>query len=121
MKVKVSLKNASFYAFHGFYAEERLTGHHFLVTIDVWYSKIAAAGSDDIAGTVNYELLYDIASAEMLETRFLIETVVEAILEKTLRLSPTIMKARVRMSKLGPQLGGAVDQTQITMTKKNPK
>ncbi|MEZ4910948.1 MAG: dihydroneopterin aldolase [Saprospiraceae bacterium] len=117
MKVKVSVKGASFYAFHGFYPEERKSGHNFIVSVDVWYDK-KTESNENIADTINYELIYNIVQEEINIARILIETLVESILTRVLLLSTDITKAKVTVGKVGPQLGGPVDSTRITMTKK---
>ena len=69
---------------------------------------------DNIGDTVNYEVLYRICKEEMQETQKLLETVVLNIINKYKDL-PNVAGGRVRLEKIGPQLGGKVGKAIIEM------
>lgn len=108
---KVALEGMQFYAYHGFYEEERLIGGHFVVDVYVETNFVIAAQSDDLSGTVNYETIYFICRMEMKRPSNLIEHVAQRIHDK---LSAVLTKSSailVRISKLNPPLGGPVSRS----------
>ncbi len=117
MKVKISLKDVEFFAFHGFYPEERSSGHYFLVTIDAWYKRSPNTDTENISNTINYENLFLILKQEMEATKLLIESVAECIVTKTFKISPQITKVNVSIKKKSPQLGGVLKYSKVTMSK----
>jgi len=64
IRQKIALNDIRFFAHHGFYPEEQKTGNEFFVNIAVEF--IAAPNfNDELAETINYERLYEIASLNM--------------------------------------------------------
>ncbi|MFN8338102.1 MAG: dihydroneopterin aldolase [Saprospiraceae bacterium] len=114
MKTKISIQGAEFFAYHGFYEEERKSGHTFVLDVEVTLQSFDSQ-DDDIKDTVNYEMIYMICKNEMDKTHKLIETVVLNIIKHLHRDFPFISNARVRMEKIGPQLGGKVAKSVIEM------
>ena len=58
---KVALKNVRFFSYHGFYPEEQILGNVFFIDVETSF-QVEESGNDDILKTVNYELLFEIAS-----------------------------------------------------------
>jgi len=114
MKTKVAIKGAAFFAFHGFYAEERKAGTHFLIDAEVEL-KSFDSNEDNITDTVNYEHLYNICKSEMEVTQKLLETVVFNIINRFKHDLHNVTAGKVRMEKLGPQLGGKVEKAIVEM------
>jgi dihydroneopterin aldolase len=114
--IKVSLHGAEFFALHGFYPEEQLTGNKFVIDIDVEFNTTANLTHDHIADTVNYEQLYQIAEDEMRHTRKLLEAVAQAIADKIRTNYPFIEKIRVELKKVNPPLKGRVAYSAVTVT-----
>ncbi|MBK8517610.1 MAG: dihydroneopterin aldolase [Saprospiraceae bacterium] len=114
MKTKVCIKGAEFYAFHGYYEEERRGGNTFILDADVLL-KTFDSNQDNINDTVNYEDIYNICKEEMAEPRKLLETVVYSIITRFKKEFENIDSARVRLEKIGPQLGGKVEKSVIEM------
>ena len=113
MKTTVGIKNAEFFAYHGYYPEEQLTGNTFRIDAEV-NLKTFDTLDDNIGDTVNYELLYAICKEEMQNTQKLLETVVFNIANRYKDL-PNVAGGRVCMEKMGPQLGGKVEKAVIEM------
>jgi dihydroneopterin aldolase len=105
---KVALEGMQFYAFHGFYEEERLMGTYFVVDVYIDTNFMMAASMDDLSGTINYETVYFICRVEMKRTAKLIETVAQRIHNKLSALFTSASGITVRVSKLNPPLGGPV-------------
>ena len=57
MKTKVAIKGAEFFAYHGYYSEERKSGNTFIIDAEVTL-KSFDSNDDNIFDTVNYEQLY---------------------------------------------------------------
>jgi len=114
MKTKVSIKGAEFYAFHGYYEEERKAGNTFVVDAEVTL-KTFDSSDDNIQDTVNYESMYHIISQEMDRTQQLLETVVYNIITRFRDELVNVSSATVRLEKIAPQLGGKVQKSVVEM------
>lgn len=114
MKTKVAIKGAEFYAFHGFYEEERKAGNTFIIDAEVEIKSFDSY-DDNINDTVNYEDIFNICKDEMGHTRKLLETVVFRILSRFRDTFENMVSAKVRLEKIGPQLGGKVEKSVIEM------
>lgn len=112
MKTKVSIKGAEFYAFHGYYEEERKAGNTFVVDAEVTL-KTFDSSDDNIQDTVNYESMYHIISQEMDRTQQLLETVVYNIITRFRDELVNVSSATVRLEKMAPQLGGKVQKSVV--------
>ncbi|MBG6059436.1 dihydroneopterin aldolase [Cryobacterium sp. MP_M5] len=67
-------------AHHGVYDFERENGQDFVIDVAVWLDLRAAAGADDLAGTIHYgELAIEVTDAARGNPVDLIETVAERI------------------------------------------
>lgn len=111
MKTIVALEGLKFWAFHGFYDEERKKGNDFICDIQVELKSFDSK-EDDINDTVNYEDIYEIAQDEMQKTRKLIETVAYNIIDR-IRALDNVIGARVRIHKLNPPIKGKVDKAVV--------
>jgi dihydroneopterin aldolase len=112
MKTKIAVKGASFFAFHGYYPEEQVTGHRFEVDTEVWIDHNKLEG-DNLKETVNYENLYAICKEEMKQPRKLLETVAYSIFDRIRSRYAQVDHGKVVIRKYGPQLGGKVEYTEI--------
>ncbi|MFZ1703091.1 MAG: dihydroneopterin aldolase [Saprospiraceae bacterium] len=114
MIAKVGIENAEFFSFHGYYPEERKSGHVFLVTawVEIGYSTVK---DQVLANTVNYELIYNICKAEMDIPCVLLETVACQILQRLKTEFPNIRNGYIKINKQSPQLGGKVESSFVEM------
>jgi dihydroneopterin aldolase len=115
MKTKVAIKGAEFFAFHGYYKEERKAGNNFIIDAEVEL-KTFDSDDDNIQDTVNYQHLYNICKEEMVSTQQLLETVVFNIITRFKNDLPNVSSGEVKMEKLGPQLGGKVQKAVVEMS-----
>jgi len=113
MKTRVSIEGLQFFAYHGFYDEERKQGNDFVCDVQVELKSFDSM-EDNIYDTVNYEDIYRIVEEEMKITRKLIETVAFNIIEK-IKLLNHVTGAMVKISKIRPQLDGKVDRAVVEM------
>ena len=65
---RITLEGIEFFAYHGYYQEERKTGNRYSVDISVEANLEQAAEEDSLKETVNYEKLYRMVSEEMQKT-----------------------------------------------------
>lgn len=113
----IALEGMRFYAYHGYYEEEQVIGNHFVVDVYVHLLQVrTAVENDDLPGTVNYEMLYEIVRLEMKNTAKLLETVANKILERILKQFPFVNKVEVRISKRQPPFDGPVDRAFVQVT-----
>ncbi|MDB5285332.1 MAG: dihydroneopterin aldolase [Mucilaginibacter sp.] len=114
--VNVALEGAEFFAYHGFYPEEQLLGTRFFVDVKVSFNTKNALNDDKIDNTVNYEVLYSIVQTEMEHPRKLIETVVQAIIDKVVNNFPFISEVVVTIKKMNPPFNGPVKNSAVTIS-----
>jgi len=115
IRQQVALHDLRFYAFHGYYSEEQILGNEFIVAVRVSFERIAA-GEDELANTVNYETLCQIAREEMQLPRKLLETVAESMLHRIRGDFPFVDEVEVRIQKNHPPFGGDYARASVTLS-----
>ncbi|MEO6851236.1 MAG: dihydroneopterin aldolase [Mucilaginibacter sp.] len=118
--VTVLLQGAEFFARHGFYPEEQLLGGWFVVDLSVGFAPNGDLNEDNLATTVNYEELYTIISLQMQESKKLIETAAQAIIDEIRRQYPFIETATITIKKLNPPMKGKVAYSGVSITYNKP-
>ena len=111
----VSLEGMEFYAFHGFYVEEREKGNDFVVDVYVTTDFSIASETDELEGTVNYETIYAITKEEMEVPTKLLERVAQRILQRLFDAFESTSAIEISVAKKNPPVGGNVNQSRITM------
>jgi dihydroneopterin aldolase len=112
----ISLQNMAFYAYHGCFAEEQITGTHFEVDVQVDADLQAAALSDDLNDTLNYQWIYDVVRREMQQPSKLLEHVAGRVLRALFDgAARPLARASVTIRKCNPPLGGKVGYASVTM------
>lgn len=117
----VALADARFYAYHGYYAEERVLGNEFTVDIRVAFDRDDRITADELQHTVNYEQLYHIAKTEMQLPRKLLETVAEAMLHRVRKDFPFVSNIDVGVTKHNPPFGGDRAKASVRLRWKSGK
>lgn len=116
MTGRVALEGLEFHAFHGVYPHERESGNFFEVDIAVETDFTRAAENDDLAGTVNYEILFRIVREEMDQPSRLLETVAGKIVNRVLGDLPAVLTVDIRISKLNPPIGGKCRRSTVSIS-----
>ncbi|WP_293789954.1 dihydroneopterin aldolase [uncultured Pedobacter sp.] len=113
-KQTVALKDVKCFALHGYYAEEQLTGNHFIIDLTTEFTPVGF--EDDLAKTVNYEDLNSIINAEMKNTQKLLETVLNNIISKVIDKYPFVEKLEVSIKKLNPPMPGQIGHSFVKLS-----
>ena len=107
------LRNAVFYAHHGARQEEQRTGGRYEVDVCMDMDFTAAARTDDLTETVDYEHVYGVVQDVVLNNRFsLIERLAYLIAQKVLKAYPVIFQIEVTVRKKNPPVGGPSDSAE---------
>lgn len=115
MVTKIVLEKMRFHAFHGVMQEETIVGGEYEVTLslDVDFSK--AMETDDLEGTINYAVVYDLVKEEMHLPSKLIEHVAGRILKSVKQCFPQIEEMEVKVSKLNPPVLGEMEKATVVV------
>lgn len=115
---KIILENMEFHAYHGCLEHEKTFGNTFIVTLTLDLDTTLAGKSDELADTLNYQLVYDVVKQEMEIPSKLIEHVAQRIVEKLSSSFHQITFLKLKLSKLNPPLGRKIDAVSIEIEKK---
>jgi dihydroneopterin aldolase len=80
-KWEICLEQMEFFAYHGWYANEREQGNIFWVDVAIRTELPGFIGQDDLENALNYETIYQIVSSRMEQPVKLLETLCHNILE----------------------------------------
>ena len=113
-KQTVALKDVKCFGLHGYYPEEQILGNHFIIDLE---TEFAPNGfNDELAQTVNYEDLNTIIREEMKNTQKLLETVLNNIISKVVKLYPFVEIVNVSMKKLNPPMPGQIGHSFVKLS-----
>jgi len=113
----IRLRNAAFYAYHGVMADEQNLGGKFEVDVDLHCDLSAAAESDSLKKTVDYEKVYAYIQATVLSKKYyLLEALANAIARGLIREFYNVETVTVRLRKPHPPVKGVVDFVEVEIT-----
>lgn len=113
--MQIVLEKMHFYAYHGFFEQERIIGNDFFVTVSLDMDEVAAQTTDDLNDTLNYQLVYDAVSEEMQHTSKLLESVAQRIACRLRQIHPAVKHVQVQLSKKNPPLGGQMEAVTLVV------
>ena len=114
----IRVKNAVFYAYHGVMEDEQNLGGKFECDVEMRCDFAAAAQSDSLTMTVDYEKVYSFIQSTVLEKKYyLLEALAHAIAMGLLRAFPIIEAVTVRVRKPHPPVKGVVDYVEVEVTR----
>ncbi len=109
----VRLINAVFYAHHGVMQEEHRIGGRYEVDVSVDLDFKAAAETDDLSRTVDYERIYRLVQELVTRNRFyLIEKLAYLIAQRVLDAYACVQGIEVTVRKPNPPVGGPCDRAE---------
>lgn len=111
----IKISNIKIYAYHGCLVEEGKIGSDYRIDLSVKADLKNSAKTDHLADTVDYVHLNKIVKEEMAVRTKLLETVATLILDRILLEIPLVNKAKIKVSKLNPPIGGNVEMVSIIM------
>ena len=117
----ISLEGIEFFAYHGFLDEEQKIGNKYSVDISVKVDFSAAAESDKLRETVNYEDLYHIIREEINKPSRLLEHIGKRIIRHAFNQFAEITDIEVSISKFNPPIGGVCHRARVTLSEKRQK
>jgi dihydroneopterin aldolase len=113
----IRLKNAVFYAYHGAMADEQNLGGKFECDIEMFCDFAAAAETDSLKTTVDYEKVYGYLKEMILHQRYhLLEALASALARGILREFHSVEKVVVRVRKPHPPVKGVIDHIEVEVT-----
>lgn len=113
----IRIKNAVFYAYHGAIADEQSLGGKFEFDIDMLVDFSAAAESDSLKKTIDYEKVYAYVQSVVLSKKYhLLEALAHAIGRGLLREFYNLERVTVRVRKPHPPVKGVVDYVEVEIT-----
>ena len=113
----VAIEGMEFFAYHGYYAQEKEHGNTFIVDIYIKTKLDSAAESDKLSDTIDYENVYKIVEQIMGEKYNLLEHIAHQILQQLKQELNSIKGVKIRVSKLNPPVKGKVKRTYIELDK----
>ena len=116
---QIRLNGMEFYAYHGCYREEQLTGNHFLVDITIDTDMGKASESDDLCDALNYAEVYELVKQEMAVRSHLLEHLSARILDSLFERFPQLKQAEVCVTKQNPPIGGQVQSVCVSQQRKS--
>ena len=102
-------------------AQERQVGGDFLLTLRVGYPLARAIESDNVADTLNYAMLFDLAKREMDVPSQLLEHVAGRIVKAITTAFPEVTSIDLELTKLNPPMGADCDGAGIFLKVKRLK
>lgn len=115
----IRLKNAVFYAYHGAMQDEQNLGGKFEVDVEMKCDFSAAAETDSLTKTVDYEKVYSFVQSTILEKKYyLLEALAMKIARGLLWNFNALDEVTVRLRKPHPPVKGVVDYVEVEVTEK---
>lgn len=110
----VALEGMEFFAYHGLHEEERIIGTPFI--LDVWIqtdiieAKVVEDNeTEQVSGSINYALMYDICRIQMQKPQKLLEHLIKNITDELKKQFAEMQIVRIRIRKKNPPVGGRVE------------
>jgi dihydroneopterin aldolase len=117
MPDRILIHGIQFHGHHGVRAEERELGQRFVVDVELRLDIAPAAGTDNLAATVDYERVHALVVEVGTRERFnLLETLATQIASALLEGFP-VRQVTVRATKPSPPIPGVVGGVSVEITR----
>lgn len=114
----IEIEGMEFFAHHGCYPEEKITGNNFIVDLMIEADCSKAAVTDKIEDAVNYHTVYLLVKKEMESSSNLLENVAHRIINSLKNNVKGIIRVKIKVSKVFPAMGGHVKKVSVTLDEK---
>ncbi len=111
----IEIEGMKFYAYHGHFAAEQIVGNNFEVYARIETNCSKAGESDNLDDALNYQAVYETIQKEMQIKSALLENVATRILDALYAEFPSIEKAKIKISKMNPPMGGEMERVSVTL------
>ncbi|MFV0266436.1 dihydroneopterin aldolase [Maribellus luteus] len=111
----IEIEGMKFYAYHGHFAAEQIVGNNFEVYARIEANCSKAGESDNLDDALNYQAVYETIQKEMQIKSALLENVATRILDALYAEFPSIEKAKIKISKMNPPMGGEMERVSVTL------
>lgn len=115
MKNIVEVNGVEVFAYHGCMEEEARLGGKFVVDVALETNFSKSAETDELIDTIDYVVVREIIVEEMAIRSKLLEHVGYRILNRFKKEFPSMISAKIRVSKLNAPLGGLVKDVAIVI------
>lgn len=113
----LTLKSLQYQGRHGYYEQEQTEGNTFEVDLVFGLNLSAAASTDDLNNTIDYQTAEGIVKKIMHGPSVkLIETLAQRIGKKLFDSFPEARKLEIRVRKMNPPLETKTQYSEVTMT-----
>jgi len=113
----IRIEQMEFYSYHGHFEEERIVGNRFQVDVEMETDCSVPAQSDELADALDYQTAYNLIREEMKVKSYLLEHIAQRILDALYNHFPQLIRAKVRVSKLNPPMGGKIRAVSVELEK----
>ena len=117
MNDKITLQNMVFYGFHGVYPHESQYGQRFHCDVELYGNFTRASETDDLTHAVDYTKVYNTVREIMENRQFKLLEALAGCIAKLLMENYPIQGIAVRIRKPACPLPGALDYTQVEITR----
>ena len=112
----IELSNLRFYALHGLFAEEALSGNAFEVNLSLT-TKAPASTVTSLEQTIDYAEVYSITKSIFQERRDLLETLAMEIADALKQAFPQLQKLSIQIIKCNPPIAAFTGSVSVTFSK----
>jgi len=116
---KIFISDMEFFAFHGHYPQEKTAGNKFLVDLTMYAETKKAELSDNLNDAINYQVAYALIRDVFKNTKSnLLEKIASDILTNVFNEFPELQKAKVKIKKINPPMGGQIGAVGVDIVRK---
>ena len=115
---EISLEGMEFFAYHGFYSEERKIGNKYGIDIYITANVGDSPQNDDLTKTIDYEKIYKAIKKEVEIPTKLLETIAHRISTTIFNDFEQALSVKVSVSKFNPPVGGICQKAKVSIEKK---
>ena len=111
----MELEGMEFFAYHGCYRDETLNGNYFRIDLTLGTDLFQVGSSDRLEDTIDYVQVYELIKKEMDIRAALLENVASRILRTLFDHFISLQSARIKISKIHPDMGGSMEKFSVVM------